>query len=136
MVFKDFQAYLCLIVVCMTILEDLLVENVWNLSIFIKALLKSHSCSLVLKIGFILKNLLKFFSKVWFSNSWFIFDNPSWSFHEPYLIRKLTLHKSYRESRTYDFSLKTCKQVPCRNTVLVLIIISSLQYSSKNNIFF
>ena len=44
MVFKDFQAYLCLIVVCMTILEDLLVENVWNLSIFIKALLKSHSC--------------------------------------------------------------------------------------------
>ena len=55
MVFKDFQAYLCLIVVCMTILEDLLVENVWNLSIFIKALLKSHSCSLVLKIGLILK---------------------------------------------------------------------------------
>ena len=34
-----------------------------------------------------------------------------------------------------DYSLKTYEQVLYRNVVLVLIIILSLQYPSKNNIF-
>ena len=58
MFFKNFQAYLCIIVVSMVILELLPVEDIWNLSIFIKVLIKSHSCFLVLKISFILKNFL------------------------------------------------------------------------------
>ena len=57
MFIKNLQAYLYLFVVWMVILEHLPVENIWNLSIFIKGLIKSHPCSLVLKISF-LKNFL------------------------------------------------------------------------------
>ena len=47
-----FSAIPSSLVVWMTILEYLPVENIWNLFIFIKALIKSHSCFLALKISF------------------------------------------------------------------------------------
>ena len=42
----------------------------------------------------------------------FGFHNFSWSFHEPYFSRKDIYHEPYRVSRTQDYGLKTCKQVP------------------------
>ena len=60
MFFKNSQAYLCLLSVWMAILEYLPVENRWNLSIFIKALVKSRSCFLVLKTSFFQKSFFFF----------------------------------------------------------------------------
>ena len=47
-----------------------------------------------------------------FNDSWFVFHNSRWSFHEPYFSRKHLFHESYRVNRTQDYSLKTFKEVP------------------------
>ena len=52
---KSSKAYISQLVVLITILEHLSVENIWNLSISIKVLIQSSSFSLDLKISFIQK---------------------------------------------------------------------------------
>ena len=32
--------------------------------------------------------------RVWFNDSWFVFHDSSWSFHEPYFSRKYVFHES------------------------------------------
>ena len=45
-----------------------------------------------------LKKLLS--NRIRFNDSWFVFHDSSWSFHEPYFSKKCILHESYRGDRT------------------------------------
>ena len=47
--------------------------------------------------------------KVRFNDSWFVFQDSSWSFSEPYFTIKHIFHKSFRVIRTHDHDLKACK---------------------------
>ena len=38
-------------------------------------------------------------NRVWFNDSWFIFHDSSWSFHEPYFSRKKKFQESFRVNR-------------------------------------
>ena len=55
--------------------------------------------------------------RVRFNDSWLVFHNSSWSFHEPYFSRKEIFHKLYRKNRIQDYGLKTGKQVQICSTV-------------------
>ena len=50
--------------------------------------------------------------RVRFNDSWFVFHDSSWSFHEPYFSKKQIFHESYRMNRSQDDGLKTGKQIP------------------------
>ena len=63
--------------------------------------------------------------RVQFNNSWFLFHNSSWSFHEPYFSRK-HFHKSYGMNKTQDYGLKTYTSVPnylkkCHNFKIIFM---------------
>ena len=73
--FKISQTYLRVLVAWMARLEYLSVENTWNLSIFVKAVVKSRSCSLVLQTSLVQNILLFTLSSKYFLYmfAWFIF---------------------------------------------------------------
>ena len=60
--------------------------------------------------------------RIRFNDSWFIFRNSSWSFHEPYFSRKHIFLESYKVNRTHDYGLRTCIQVYTKlfNNVIIL----------------
>ena len=47
--------------------------------------------------------------RVRFNDSWFVFQDSSWSFYKPYFSIEHIFHKSFRVIRTHDYDLKTCK---------------------------
>ena len=50
-------------------------------------------------------------TRVRFNGLWFVFDDSSSSFHEPYFSRKHIFHESFGVNRTQDYGLKTRKHV-------------------------
>ena len=74
-------------------------------------------------LGFLAKKSLssweKSLNKIQFTDSWFVFRDSSWSFHEPYFSRKRIFHEWYRVNVTQDYGLKTCKK--CHNLKHILI---------------
>ena len=48
-------------------------------------------------------------SRVQFNDSWFVFQDSSWGFHEPYFSGKDEFLKSYRVNQIQGYSFKTCK---------------------------
>ena len=55
--------------------------------------------------------IVRYYSRVQFNNSRFVFHDSSWSLHEPCFRWKHIFHVSYRKNITQDYGFKTKKQV-------------------------
>ena len=97
----------------------LLVSTVFDFYLFV------HFCNYeyLSLLGFLAKKSLssweKSLNKIQFTDSWFVFRDSSWSFHEPYFSRKRIFHEWYRVNVTQDYGLKTCTK--CHNLKHILI---------------
>ena len=49
--------------------------------------------------------------RVWFNDSWFVFQNSSWSFREPYFSIEHLFHESYKVNRTQESPREKCLSV-------------------------
>ena len=49
--------------------------------------------------------------RVWFNDSWFVFQNSSWSFREPYFSTEHLFHESYKVNRTQESLREKCLSV-------------------------
>ena len=68
--------------------------------LFLKVQVQETDKSIMLYFGY------RCLTNVRFNDSWFVFHDSSWSFHEPYFSKKHLFHEPKRVNRSQEYGLK------------------------------